>query len=762
MATTSNTILFNVRNAVDFYNPVKDIVNNQIYIFAAKNLPWPGLNPSTITNNDQEIEYGIYEELIFGKLVNPEDISYMIDRHDWVSGTTYDAYDDIVNLETKTYFVVSYEAGNYHVFKCLDNAGGIPSTSQPLFSQTGASDMFYITADGYHWKYMYTLDAQTYNKFTTTQYIPVTVNTSVQSFAKNGSIDSILITSGSNNYYSYATGSFTQISVGGNTLIHGISSGSANNNFFTGSAIYISTGTGSGQVREITGYSVSGSQYYVTVDSVFNPQPDLSSTYQIAPNVKIFGDGSGAKAISTVNAMTKSISNITVVNNGINYTYANVQIIGNTGTIQANSAVARAIIAPYGGHGSDIISELNANKLGFSVTFANSESGNISTQNDFSRIGLLRGPKLSNVELTCANSNLFLAGENVVQYIGVNSAVNMVSTQVNKYNYGIQNYVKLNLTAATSLVANDSIYQTSPSTANGVVVNVSGNTIIVRQDIGAFNTSSTILKLGTPTVNNVINTISAGFTNTVFGLDSSNTLFAWSATNDIDVFINSNKIYNRAVLPSTSNAISFSVNSTAILLYNKTLANTDVITINKFITTATRSNSQYKATGTVVSANSTVLKLSNVSGQFITSATIYGLQSGYSNNVTAVNGPYTLFNQTLKLSGVQTGANVFQLDDYCYQGTPGNGGAYGYIHSIDAPVGGGNTTYNFYLTGVKGTFQTGSSIQSANGDKVASISAIKAPDLVKYSGNILYVENIASVNRANSQSEKVQIVLKFY
>lgn len=762
MATVSNTILFNVKNAGEFYNPVKDIVNNQIYVFAAKNLPWPQVTPSTITNNDQEVQYSVYEELIFGKLVNPEDVSYMIDRNDWTSGTVYDPYDDVVNLETKTYFVVSYEAGNYHVFKCLDNAGGVPSTSQPLFSQTGASDMFYITADGYHWKYMYSIDAQTYAKFSTPLYIPVTPNTVVQSFAKSGSIDSIIITSGANNYSSYATGTFTQISVGGDTLVHGISSGSANNNFFTGSSVYIETGTGAGQVREITNYSVSGSQYYITVNSVFNPQPDLSSTYKISPTVKIYGDGSGAKAVSVVNSVTKSISDIYIVNNGINYTYANVQIVGNTGTIQANSATARAIISPYGGHGYDVLSELNANKLGFSVTFANSESGNISTQNDFSRIGLLKNPKLANVELTCANSNLFTTGETIVQNIGVNSSVNMVYTEVNRYTYGIQNYVKLNLTAATTLVANDNIYQTSPTTANGVVINVSGNTIIVRQDIGTFNTSSTILKIGAPTVNNVINTVSIGFTNTVFGLDSSNTPFTWSATNDIDVYINSNKIYNKAVLPSTSNAVSFSVNSTAILLYNKTLANTDTVTVNKFITTATRSNSQYTATGVVVSANSTVLKLTNVAGQFITSANVYGLQSGYSNTVTAVSGPTTLFNQTIKLSGVQSGANLFQLDDYCIQGTPETGVAYGYIHSIDAPVGGGNTTYNFYLSGVKGTFQTGTSIQSFSGDKVASVTSVKAPDLVKYSGEMLYIENISAVSRANSQSEKVQLVLKFY
>lgn len=758
MAIVANTRLFNVRSALDYYNPVKDISNNQFYVFTARNTPWPNTSPLTMTDTVTEVEYQIFEEIIFGKHIMPEDVKQMIDRYDWVSGTVYAMYDDDdANLYDKNFFVVSYESGAYHVFKCLDNFGGIASTSQPLFSQTIAGDAFYVTADGYHWKYMYSIDTAVYNKFTTTDYIPVVVNNSVTSAAVNGSINAVLLISGGNNYSSYANGYFTGISVNGNTQTHKIGSASGNVGFYTGSALYISAGTGAGQVREITNYNVIGSQYLVTVNSVFSPQPDLTSQYQIAPNVKIVGDGTGAVATAIVDTGSKSITRISVVNTGQDYTYANVYIIGNTGTLQANSAHARAIVSPHGGHGANVAAELSANKLGFSVTFANTESGNISTQNDFSRIGLLKDPTLANIELTVANSVLFTDGEAVVQYVGVNTALNTFSSQVNQYVYNTQNFVKLNLSAATTLAVNDSIYQITPSIANGVVTQVSGNTVLVRQDVGLFSTSATILKLGNTSVNNTISTITSGFTDTVFGLDSSNVSFTWSASNDVDVYINDSKIYNKAYLISTSNAASFSVNSTAIQLYNMTLANTDLVTVHKYIQTAVMSNVQYTATGTVVSSNSTVVKLTDVQGQFITSANVHGLTSGYTNTVTAFAGPSAIFNQTLKLSGVQSGT-LFVLDDYCQQ----NNGAHGYIHSIDAPVGVGNTTYNFYLTGVKGTFVTGTTIESANGDKIASISDIKQPDLVKYTGDIVYVENITAVSRSNTQSEKVQLVIKFY
>jgi len=762
MTVVSNTKLFNIRNSIDYYNPIRDLANSQYYVFTARHTPSITSYPQTITDSVNETEYQIFEELIFGKLVTTNDVKQMVDRYDWVSGTVYTAYDDAdANLYTKNFFTVSYENGAYHVFKCIQNAGGIASTSQPKLSETAADDESYMTADGYYWKYMYSVDSTTFSKFATTAYMPIVVNTSVTEFSTNGSINSILVTSGGNNYVSFSSGYFTSISIGGNILIHGISNGSANTGFYTGSAVYIASGTGAGQVRSIIDYNVIANSYQITVDSAFIPQPDLTSAYQIAPKVNVLGDGYGAKAISIVNGVN-AIDRVEVISGGYDYTYANVNITGNTGTVLTNSAVARAIISPRGGHGSNILSELNGNKVGISVTFANSESNTISITNDYSTIGILKDPLFANIELTCNTTVGFQVGETVIQNIGNNTAINSFISQDLRYSYNVGNYTSLQLTATSALVTNDAVRQTSPGAATGVVINKTGNTLLVRADAGRFTAASTIFKILTPTTNNVINTVSTGFSDYVFGRDSSNTLFAYvDANNTISVSINGEKHINKAILPSNTTASSFTVNSTAIKFFNRSLSNTDIILINRYVTNTLMANAQYSIIGTVQSSNSTVIKLNNVAGNFVTGLSIVGANSATVANVTSVNGPSTIFVQTTKLTGTyNVGSMPFVIDDYCQQDTPGANGAYGYINNIETAD---SITYDFYLTGVKGVFEAGGKyLQSADSTKIATISAIRPADLVKYSGDILYAENINPVIRANNQSEQVKLVLKFY
>jgi len=772
MTVVANTILFNIKDAVDYYNPIRDVSNTEYYVFTARHMPWPGGNPNPITDSYKETEYTIFEELIFGKRITTDNILQMVDRYDWISGTVYDQYDDAdPDLLSKKFFVVSPEGGNYHIFKCLNNNRGVASINQPLFSMTSADDRYYITADGYQWKYMYTIEPTIFDRFATARYVPVTPNTSVTSFAVNGSIDSIILTTGGDNYISFTSGAFEGVAVAGNTQLHAIqaNNSSSNNNFYVGSAIYLESGPGAGQLREIADYIITPTQHRILVDSIFNPQPDLTTQYIIAPNVKILGDGIGAKAISVVNSASLSIDRVEVVNTGTNYTYADIQIVGNTGTVTATSASGRAIVSPHQGHGSDVYSELNANKVGISVTFANNEANTLSTRNDYSRIGILRGPQYANVVLSITDSTgSFLTGENVVQYIGVNTAVSTALSTIQSYTYNAGNYITLLVDQdTTNFVANDVLYQTTPSLANGVVVNVSGNTVIVREDTGVFSTGASILKSSNSLVNNTINAISSGFTTYAFGLDSSNNIFVANAICSTDVMLNGQKIYDHAVLPSNTAATSYSINSTAIQLYNKTLSNTDIVTAFKYINNAVYVNSQYVATGTVVSSNSTDVVLTNVKGTFLVGSPIVGDATFFTANVSVTNSPENIFVQTTKLTGEYSGtSDAFELDDYCQQDTPGDGGAYGYIQDIYGPYSNGSSSsvYDFYLTGVKGIFSSGLDkyIQSANGSKIASVTSIKQPDLVKYTGDIIYAENIQPVQRANNQSETIKLVLKFF
>jgi hypothetical protein len=201
---------------------------------------------------------------------------------------------------------------------------------------------------------------------------------------------------------------------------------SSNTDFYKNNSFYIRSGTGSGQLRTITEYIVTGEERRVLLNTGLNVLPDATSVFEIGPRVIISGDGQSANAVVTIDPAANSILEIEIINSGTNYTYADIQIIANTGlldsvtglAISSTSAQARPIMSPPNGHGSNVINELYSNRVGIGVSFANTESGNISAQNDFRKISILKNPLFANVELTIANTDIasgFAAGEIIVQ-----------------------------------------------------------------------------------------------------------------------------------------------------------------------------------------------------------------------------------------------------------------------------------------------------------------------------------------------------------
>ena len=72
----------------------------------------------------------------------------------------------------------------------------------------------------------------------------------------------------------------------------------ADDDYYNGAFIYIESGTGAGQVREITDYT--GSTKTATV-SAWQTQPDTTSRYEIGPKIALSGGGgSGALAFAYI------------------------------------------------------------------------------------------------------------------------------------------------------------------------------------------------------------------------------------------------------------------------------------------------------------------------------------------------------------------------------------------------------------------------------------------------------------------------------
>src|SRR6056300_1512272 len=166
-----------------------------------------GSDTSPLTPVDSvKDEFYTFDDLLAAKRVTSSDVSYVIPRRNWTTGTVYDMYrHDYGNRITgttttqtstsgastlwdSTFYVLS--SAN-HVYKCLDNNSGANSTVEP----TGTSTSILSTADGYKWKYMYSLTAAQQTNFLSTDFMAVATDATVSSAATDGAINIVKIKS---------------------------------------------------------------------------------------------------------------------------------------------------------------------------------------------------------------------------------------------------------------------------------------------------------------------------------------------------------------------------------------------------------------------------------------------------------------------------------------------------------------------------------------------------------------------------------------
>ena len=233
--------------------------NSAHYFYVAKPQPWTntsgGADDSAFVspnNSVSQVELDVYDDMLFGKLITSSDIGRVVPKYTWTSNTIYSQYDqNDANLYTKNFYVVTTDVNDeYNVYKCIDNNGNTASTIKPTLQNTSGT---FKTADGYTWKYMYTIDVQSNTRFTTTGFMPVVTNSNVQSNAVAGTIDVIRVVTGGNGYNVYETGLVD--SVIDRFTIKLPSTSSSLDGYYVNSSIYIKSGFGSGQVREIDTYS---------------------------------------------------------------------------------------------------------------------------------------------------------------------------------------------------------------------------------------------------------------------------------------------------------------------------------------------------------------------------------------------------------------------------------------------------------------------------------------------------------------------------
>ena len=167
---------------------------------------YEGTDSSPLTPVDSVAdEFYFFDDIIAAKRITTSDVSRVVPRRNWTTGTTYDMYrhdygqyikgstsstitanSGATNLNDSSFYVLS---SDNNVYKCLSNDGNTASTVEP----TGTSTSILTTGDNYKWKYMYTLTASEQTNFLSTDFMHVSTDSTVASAAVDGAIDTVLV-----------------------------------------------------------------------------------------------------------------------------------------------------------------------------------------------------------------------------------------------------------------------------------------------------------------------------------------------------------------------------------------------------------------------------------------------------------------------------------------------------------------------------------------------------------------------------------------
>ena len=163
-------------------------------------------SPPTPVDSVGSVDYYVYDDLLSAKKVSSSDVSLVIPRKNWTTGTTYDYYrhdygeinsagstitanSGATTLLDSNFYVMN---SDFDVYKVIDNNGDSASTTEPSGNK---STSVFSTADSYKWKYMYSLTASEQANFLSTDFMHVSTNaTDISTTA--GAIEHVKITAG--------------------------------------------------------------------------------------------------------------------------------------------------------------------------------------------------------------------------------------------------------------------------------------------------------------------------------------------------------------------------------------------------------------------------------------------------------------------------------------------------------------------------------------------------------------------------------------
>ena len=430
-----------------------NIINNDgevYYTFVGDHITSGSTDEDVVAPNQSERSLRIdpFRNMIFGKQLQYENFKTLIRRYDWEQDVVYTRYDDLnANLFNEAFFVAVDEEEDIHVYKCLDNNGGAPSTVEPTIEGVIGNEDYYETGDGYIWKYMYTINDTVFRKFATEKYIPVikAVDLRIDEnvLVTPGAIDVIAVDDPGQNYNNYISGIFEENDlILDNELEYRLPSAAAiAEGFYANTWLYIDDNQSSagGQFRRIVNSKVRFGRVVVELEDGFTIPPTPGTSYVISPIVDIFGDGTEtikAAARAVINSTaSNSIHRVEMLERGRDYSFAIADVrqgvaansIGGTAgpTVDVVPASVRPILPPPSGHASNPAEELGSSALMIQMEYANTEGNTVPSENTFAQFGVIKNPLFSNVEINfvkksdeqaAGSDGEFSLGETILQF----------------------------------------------------------------------------------------------------------------------------------------------------------------------------------------------------------------------------------------------------------------------------------------------------------------------------------------------------------
>ena len=496
----------------------------------------------------------------------------------------------------------------------------------------------------------------------------------------------------------------------------------------------------------------------------FSIIPNELTEYYIGPTVTIEGDGEGAKAYAVVdnsNGTANSISRVIMIDPGFGYTEANVFITTNTSFVNAaadNLAIATPVIAPANGHGSNTYAELGSRYVGISVTMdtGENEGYKFPVYGKYRRVGIIENVLFDDITVnldwfdraTLTLDNVSGSGFEVGEYIyqpntgtaGEIVFANASFIEVKKVrgrnavetNNVVSGLFSANGRFANGATSNDNIIGlTSETTANVMTSNVTYFSIL--SDIEVVTQSNTLAGASLIALNS--NT-QLRLTNVDGDFAANDTLY--SATTN--AYANVVSLYgSNGKIEITSNFAKKFSQTLRIPLTTNTAPYEQYETVEQEVTLAS---------GVVISNNNEYdVQIDNLVGSFSVGNLIENSNTGANAICTFANSTY------LRLTNA---SGPFYQND-------------GILNNLGATADCSNVFPALVLVDIdpENKFQTGPLSANIVGLTSESLgrseisNLIVFPDLVRDSGTVIYMENMAPFELSNTSREDVKVIIKF-